>query len=109
MGIVRRTAHVALLDYEIELGLVFRKTISSPVAVTADNLHEYVFGIVIANDFSARDVQLPQSQFFKGKSYRGFCPLGTSSCSRRPISPISTDSISPCPLVAPAHLTTNAI
>jgi 2-keto-4-pentenoate hydratase/2-oxohepta-3-ene-1,7-dioic acid hydratase in catechol pathway len=25
---------------------------------------------------SARDVQIPQMQFFKGKSYRGFCPLG---------------------------------
>jgi 2-keto-4-pentenoate hydratase/2-oxohepta-3-ene-1,7-dioic acid hydratase in catechol pathway len=35
-----------------------------------------VFAIAIANDLSARDVQLPQTQFFKGKSYRGFCPLG---------------------------------
>jgi 2-keto-4-pentenoate hydratase/2-oxohepta-3-ene-1,7-dioic acid hydratase in catechol pathway len=35
-----------------------------------------VFGIAIANDLSARDVQLPQTQFFRGKSYRGFCPLG---------------------------------
>jgi 2-keto-4-pentenoate hydratase/2-oxohepta-3-ene-1,7-dioic acid hydratase in catechol pathway len=39
-------------------------------------MHEYVFGITIANDVSARDVQIPQMQFFKGKSYRGFCPLG---------------------------------
>ncbi len=23
-----------------------------------------------------RDVQLPRTQFFKGKSYRGFCPIG---------------------------------
>jgi hypothetical protein len=30
----------------------------------------------MANDLSARDVQLPQTQFFKGKSYRGFCPIG---------------------------------
>jgi 2-keto-4-pentenoate hydratase/2-oxohepta-3-ene-1,7-dioic acid hydratase in catechol pathway len=75
-GVVRRPRHVALLDYEIELALVFRKAISSPVAVTPANLHEYVFGLVVANDVSARDVQLPQSQFFKGKSYRGFCPLG---------------------------------
>ena len=75
-GVVRRPPHVALLDYEIELALVFRKAISSPLTVTPDNLHEYVFGLVVANDVSARDVQLPQSQFFKGKSYRGFCPLG---------------------------------
>ena len=39
--------------------------------------------IAIANDFSARDVQLPQTQFFKGKSYRGFCPLGpVADCPR---------------------------
>jgi 2-keto-4-pentenoate hydratase/2-oxohepta-3-ene-1,7-dioic acid hydratase in catechol pathway len=25
---------------------------------------------------SARDIQLPQNQWFKGKSYRGFCPVG---------------------------------
>ena len=35
-----------------------------------------MFAIAVANDLSARDVQLPQTQFFKGKSYRGFCPIG---------------------------------
>jgi len=75
-GQVRRPAHVRLLDYEIELALVFKKPITGPIELTADGLHEYVFGAIIANDVSARDVQLPQMQFFKGKSYRGFCPLG---------------------------------
>jgi 2-keto-4-pentenoate hydratase/2-oxohepta-3-ene-1,7-dioic acid hydratase in catechol pathway len=73
---VTRPKHVALLDYEIELALVFRRPISSPTTVERRNLKEHVFGITIANDLSARDVQLPQTQFFKGKSYRGFCPLG---------------------------------
>jgi len=73
---VVRPAHVQLLDYEIELALVVRKPITSVVEVTDANLHEYVFGIAIANDLSARDVQLPQVQFLKGKSYRGFCPVG---------------------------------
>jgi 2-keto-4-pentenoate hydratase/2-oxohepta-3-ene-1,7-dioic acid hydratase in catechol pathway len=76
VGTIVRPAHVRLLDYEVELALVFRKAISGPVTVTAENLHEYLFGMTIANDVSARDVQLPQTQFFKGKSYRGFCPLG---------------------------------
>jgi 2-keto-4-pentenoate hydratase/2-oxohepta-3-ene-1,7-dioic acid hydratase in catechol pathway len=75
-GTVVRPAHVRLLDYELELALVFRRPITGPVSVTPQTLHEYVFGLTIANDVSARDVQLPQSQFFKGKSYRGFCPLG---------------------------------
>jgi 2-keto-4-pentenoate hydratase/2-oxohepta-3-ene-1,7-dioic acid hydratase in catechol pathway len=75
-GSVTRPAHVALLDYEIELALVFRKAITGPVTITTENIHEYVFGLTIANDVSARDVQIPQMQFFKGKSYRGFCPMG---------------------------------
>jgi 2-keto-4-pentenoate hydratase/2-oxohepta-3-ene-1,7-dioic acid hydratase in catechol pathway len=50
--------------------------ITEPTTVTDENLHEYVFGVTIANDLSARDVQLPQGQFLKGKSYRGFCPVG---------------------------------
>ena len=73
---VVRPAHVRLLDYEIELALIVRKAVTSEVVVTDENLHEYVFGIAIANDLSARDVQLPQVQFLKGKSYRGFCPVG---------------------------------
>jgi 2-keto-4-pentenoate hydratase/2-oxohepta-3-ene-1,7-dioic acid hydratase in catechol pathway len=75
-GSIVRPAHVRLLDYEVELALVLRKAIAGPVTVTAESLHEYVFGVTIANDVSARDVQLPETQFFRGKSYRGFCPLG---------------------------------
>lgn len=73
---VTRPAHVTLLDYEIELALVLRRTVDVPTTVTAENLRDYVFGVTIANDLSARDIQLPQGQFLKGKSYRGFCPLG---------------------------------
>jgi 2-keto-4-pentenoate hydratase/2-oxohepta-3-ene-1,7-dioic acid hydratase in catechol pathway len=73
---VERPRHVRLLDYEVELALVMRTAVNEPVTVTDKDLHEYVFGITIANDLSARDVQLPQGQFLKGKSYRGFCPVG---------------------------------
>jgi 2-keto-4-pentenoate hydratase/2-oxohepta-3-ene-1,7-dioic acid hydratase in catechol pathway len=68
--------HVQLLDYEIELGLVIGKSITGPVQVTDENLHEYIAGLVIANDVSARDVQLLEMQWYKGKSYRTFCPVG---------------------------------
>lgn len=73
---VIRPAHVQLLDFEIELALVIGAEISEPTTVTTDNLANYVFGVTIGNDLSARDVQLPQGQFLKGKSYRGFCPTG---------------------------------
>src|SRR5689334_6733498 len=58
---------VRFLDYEIELGLVLRRDITGPVDVTDDNLHQFVAGAVIVNDYSARDIQIPQLQFYKGK------------------------------------------
>jgi 2,4-didehydro-3-deoxy-L-rhamnonate hydrolase len=67
---------VQFLDYEIELGLVLRKAIHGAVKVTDANLAEYVAGAVIVNDYSARDVQIPQMQFYKGKSFRTFGQVG---------------------------------
>jgi len=72
--------HVSLLDYEIELGLVIGKNIDEKTLINSENLSEYIGGIVIANDVSARDVQIPETQFFKGKSYRTFCPVGPYLC-----------------------------
>ncbi|WP_181723064.1 fumarylacetoacetate hydrolase family protein [Nocardia gipuzkoensis] len=73
---VVRPEHVKFLDYEIELGLVLRRAVTEATTVTERNLHEFVAGAVIVNDYSARDVQLPQGQFYKGKSYRTFGPVG---------------------------------
>lgn len=73
---VVRPPHVRLLDYEVEIGLVLRRVITAPVTVTLDNLADYVGALVLHNDVSARDVQLPQTQFYKGKSYRTFGPTG---------------------------------
>jgi len=75
-----RPSHVKLLDYEIELTLVLGKNVEEAVNVTRGNIHEYVAGICIGNDVSARDIQIPEMQFFKGKSYRTFCPLGPHLC-----------------------------
>jgi 2-keto-4-pentenoate hydratase/2-oxohepta-3-ene-1,7-dioic acid hydratase in catechol pathway len=77
---VARPRQVKFLDYEIELGLVLRSPISGKCVVTDDNLHEFVAGIVIVNDYSARDVQIPQMQFYKGKSFRSFGPVGPYLC-----------------------------
>ncbi|MEG3125945.1 fumarylacetoacetate hydrolase family protein [Sphingomonas sp. GB1N7] len=75
-GSVTTPTNVKLLDYEIELGLVFGTTIDAPLKVTRETLADHVFGFVMANDVTARDVQLSETQWFKGKSYRGFCPFG---------------------------------
>ncbi|WP_175923013.1 fumarylacetoacetate hydrolase family protein [Burkholderia latens] len=77
---VVKPRHVRFLDYEIELGLVLKRDITRHQPVTDANLHEYVAGIAIVNDYSARDVQIPQMQFYKGKSYRTFGPVGPYLC-----------------------------
>lgn len=61
------------VDWEIELGVV--------LGVDGRNIPrlaalEHVFGYTIINDVTARDVQTSHSQFFKGKSLDGFCPMG---------------------------------
>jgi len=77
---VVRPRRVRFLDYEIELGLVLRRDISGPVSVTESNLLDFVAGLVIVNDYSARDVQIPEGQFYKGKSFRTFGPVGPRLC-----------------------------
>jgi 2-keto-4-pentenoate hydratase/2-oxohepta-3-ene-1,7-dioic acid hydratase in catechol pathway len=81
---VARPAHVRLLDYEVELGIVLGKAVPGPVTVTEADLAEYVGAFVLADDVSARDVQLPQGQWYKGKSYPTFCPVGPYLCIPEP-------------------------
>lgn len=73
---VIRPAHVSLLDYEVEIGLVFGREMPVGSEVTADNLADYIAGLVVTNDVSARDVQLPKTQFYEAKSYPTFTPVG---------------------------------
>ena len=40
------------------------------------DLPEVVAGLVVTNDISARDIQLPQTQFYEAKSYPTFTPVG---------------------------------
>jgi len=79
-----KPAHVKFLDYEVELGLVLRRDIDRATVVTEANLLDFVAGLVIVNDYSARDVQIPQMQFYKGKSYRTFGPVGPYLCLLQP-------------------------
>jgi 2-keto-4-pentenoate hydratase/2-oxohepta-3-ene-1,7-dioic acid hydratase in catechol pathway len=73
---VIRPAHVRLLDYEVEIGLVIGAEIPVGTTVTEDSLAECVAGLVVTNDISARDIQLPQTQFYEAKSYPTFTPCG---------------------------------
>ncbi len=71
---VVKPAHVRLLDYEVEIGLVIGREI--PVGSDLTALEDCVAGLVVTNDVSARDIQLPQTQFYEAKSYPTFTPAG---------------------------------
>jgi len=73
-----RPPDVELLDYEVEFALVMRRSLGADDRISPENIGDYVAGIVLCNDVSARDVQFGESllQWFRGKSYRTFCPIG---------------------------------
>jgi 2-keto-4-pentenoate hydratase/2-oxohepta-3-ene-1,7-dioic acid hydratase in catechol pathway len=61
------------LDYEAELGVIIGK---AGRGVTKSEAFDHVFGYVIINDMTARDVQAKHKQWFLGKSFDTFCPMG---------------------------------
>lgn len=71
-----KPAHVRFLDYEVEIGLVIGREIPVGTDITEENLADYIAGLVVTNDVSARDVQLPKTQFYESKSYPTFTPSG---------------------------------
>jgi 2-keto-4-pentenoate hydratase/2-oxohepta-3-ene-1,7-dioic acid hydratase in catechol pathway len=71
-----RPAHVRFLDYEVEIGVVIGRELPVGTEVTEDNWTSFVAGLVVTDDVSARDVQLPRTQFYEAKSYPTFTPVG---------------------------------
>ena len=73
---ILRPGHVRCLDHEVEIGLVIGRELPVGTQVTEENWTSFVAGLVVTNDVSARDVQLPKTQFFESKSYPTFTPVG---------------------------------
>jgi 2-keto-4-pentenoate hydratase/2-oxohepta-3-ene-1,7-dioic acid hydratase in catechol pathway len=71
-----KPTHVQLLDYELEIGLLIGRELPVGTEVTEANLADFVYGLVVTNDVSARDVQLTKAQFYESKSYPTFTPVG---------------------------------
>jgi 2-keto-4-pentenoate hydratase/2-oxohepta-3-ene-1,7-dioic acid hydratase in catechol pathway len=65
--------HVRQPDYEGELAVVMGVRARD---VSANDALEYVAGLTIAHDVSARDHQYTTGQFTWSKSFDTFCPLG---------------------------------
>ncbi|HXY64921.1 MAG TPA: fumarylacetoacetate hydrolase family protein [Mycobacterium sp.] len=71
-----KPAHVRFVDYEVEIGLVVGRDIPVGTTISELNWADYIAGLVVTNDVSARDIQLPQTQFYEAKSYPTFTPVG---------------------------------
>jgi 2-keto-4-pentenoate hydratase/2-oxohepta-3-ene-1,7-dioic acid hydratase in catechol pathway len=71
------------VDWEAELAVVIGRRARN---VSEEDALNYVFGYTVANDVSARDLQLRiDSQWIRGKSLDTFCPLGPCIVTRNEI------------------------
>jgi len=64
---------VTQLDYEIELAVIIGKTCKN---IDENSANNYIFGYMVFNDVSARDIQMQDKQFTRGKSFDTFAPCG---------------------------------
>ncbi|MBA3897109.1 MAG: fumarylacetoacetate hydrolase family protein, partial [Sphingomonadaceae bacterium] len=61
------------VDYEAELAVVIGK---GGRGIAKADAYEHVFGYMIVNDVTARDLQASHKQWLIGKSLDSFCPMG---------------------------------
>jgi len=64
---------VSKLDYEIELAVIIGKDCKN---ISEKEAKEAVFGYMILNDASARDIQAKDKQFTRAKGFDTFAPCG---------------------------------
>jgi 2-keto-4-pentenoate hydratase/2-oxohepta-3-ene-1,7-dioic acid hydratase in catechol pathway len=61
------------LDYEGELAVVMGKRCRK---IQQNEAYDYIAGYTIMNDISERDIQFGDKQYFRGKSFDTFAPMG---------------------------------
>jgi len=64
---------VKQLDYEVELAIIIAKDCKN---VKEEDAMNYVFGYMVFNDVSARDIQAQDKQFGRAKGFDTFAPCG---------------------------------
>ena len=64
---------VSQLDYEVELALIIGKNCKN---ISIEDASSAIFGYMVFNDVSARDIQYKDKQFTRGKSFDSFAPCG---------------------------------
>ncbi|WP_248909903.1 fumarylacetoacetate hydrolase family protein [Halocatena marina] len=76
------------VDYEVELGVVIGKRCKD---VSEGDAYDYVAGYTVINDVSGRHAQNVDGQFFRGKSYDTFAPMGPVLVADEEFDPNSVD------------------
>ncbi len=61
------------VDWEVELAVIIGKACKR---ISRTNAMDYIAGFTIMNDVSAREAQFGDTQWFRGKSFDTFAPLG---------------------------------
>lgn len=84
---------VQQLDYEVELCVIIGRLTKD---VSRTEAESYIAGYSILNDVSARDAQFEDGQFYRGKSYDTFAPIGPEL--------VTTDEVDPNSLEVELHL-----
>jgi 2-keto-4-pentenoate hydratase/2-oxohepta-3-ene-1,7-dioic acid hydratase in catechol pathway len=70
---VRWPPSAGRVDFEGELALVIGRTAQN---LTPEKAMDHVLGFTLANDITARDLQMRDGQWARAKGFDGFCPLG---------------------------------
>lgn len=76
------------VDYEAELAVVVGRSARN---VDAADARDHIAGYTVLNDVSARDAQFGDGQFFRGKSYDTFAPMGPTLVAERGFDPHAAD------------------
>lgn len=74
---------VSQLDYEVELALIIGRNCKN---IGPDEAKDAIFGYMVFNDVSARDIQFKDKQFTRGKGFDTFAPCGPWITTRDEIS-----------------------
>jgi 2-keto-4-pentenoate hydratase/2-oxohepta-3-ene-1,7-dioic acid hydratase in catechol pathway len=61
------------VDWEVELAVIIGK---ESKRIAKDAVNDHIAGYTIMNDVSAREAQFSESQWFRGKSFDTFAPMG---------------------------------
>jgi len=85
---IRIPPEIEQADWEVELGVVIGRTAHR---VDAADAEAFVAGYTVVNDVSGRDAQFDDGQWFRGKSFDTFAPMGPALATGDEFDPNATD------------------